>query len=89
MTTQDQTTTATPAVNNNENIPGIKGYRRLDENDVARMNRLKTLEAEILDVIESMNTPEQANQRSLALGKTNIQQGFMWAIRAVARPNGE
>lgn len=26
------------------------------------------------------------DKRSVALGKTNLQQGFMWAVRSVARP---
>ena len=34
--------------------------------------------------IDLMN--EGTNKRAVALGKTNLQQGFMWAIRGVAQP---
>lgn len=67
----------------------VTGYRPLTEKDKAAMNELKALEATIVDKLESMKTKDSINQRSLALGITNIQTGFMWAVRSIARPNGE
>lgn len=36
--------------------------------------------------IEKLMTAEGTDKRAVALGKTNMQQGFMWAIRGVAQP---
>lgn len=67
----------------------IKGYRDLTAVDIDLINRLKEKEAELLAFLNSTHDPHTHNPRSLALARTNVQQGFMWAIRAVARPNGE
>lgn len=76
-------------LNQNEQAVDIKGYRVLSDADKAAMNDLKALEFLLLEKLDAVGKIEGVNGRSLALGKTNIQQGFMWAIRAVARPNGE
>lgn len=76
-------------IDNNTQAVDIKGYRVLSDAEKAAMNELKELEVRILSDLEAVGEIPGINQRSLALGKTNIQQGFMWAIRAIARPNGE
>ena len=77
-------------LDNNKQAVDIKGYRVLTQDEKDRMNQLKELEQRVLEILQDClyNVPD-INQRSLALGKTNIQTGFMWAIRAIARPNGE
>lgn len=52
------------------------------------MNRLKELEAEVAAVFKDISAEGLDGQsaRALALGRTNLQTGFMWAIRAVAKP---
>lgn len=78
----------------------ITGYRELDEADIALMNRIKALEAEVEDVVCSVRTHielqgSQADRRRhafaepyrwLAIGRTDIQQGMMALTRAVAQP---
>jgi len=64
----------------------IKGYRELDEDEVYLINQLKTQAAEVGQVIDNMQADARFDQRSAALARTNLQQGFMWAIRAVAQP---
>lgn len=76
-------------LNQNEQAVDIKGYRVLSDAEKAAMNELKGLEAALLEKLDAVSKIDGVNQRSLALGRTNVQQGFMWAIRAVARPNGE
>lgn len=77
-------------MDNNKQAVDIKGYRVLDEIDKAYMNLLKKHEQDILEELERMReSVANLNQRSLAIAKTEIQTGFMWAIRAIARPNGE
>lgn len=68
---------------------GIKGYRELTEEEKTRINTLKEMEKDLLAVLDATKNIPDINQRSLALAVTNIQQGFMWAVRAIARPNGE
>lgn len=75
---------------NNKQAVDIKGYRVLSQDEKERINVLKELEQRVLEILEDCKESVPGiNQRSLSLGKTNIQTGFMWAIRAIARPNGE
>lgn len=68
----------------------IAGYRDLSEDEIGAMNRLKDLEREVLGAIDNaLAFIVGANPRSMAIAKTELQTGFMWAIRAIARPNGE
>jgi len=73
----------------NKQAVDIKGYRVLSDQEKETINYLKVLEQELLNYLDAAKAEPGTNQRSLALGVTNIQQGFMWAIRAIARPNGE
>ena len=67
----------------------VDGYRPLDVDEIDAMNQLKLFEAVLLRKIDELRH-NPANQgdtnRCLALAKTNVQQGVMWACRAVARP---
>lgn len=67
----------------------IAGYRDLTESEIASINALKDAERKVTAILDEAAAVPGANQRSLALGRTNIQTGFMWAIRGIARPNGE
>lgn len=70
----------------------IKGYRDLRQDEIEFMNALKDLEEELgqaLNTIEAannLNDPE-AN-RWVALARTHLETGIMFAIKAVARPAG-
>lgn len=77
-------------LDNNKQAVDIQGYRVLSDEDKARINSLKELERRVLEVLQDcQENVEGINPRSMAIGKTEIQTGFMWAIRAIARPNGE
>lgn len=64
----------------------ISGYRDLTEDEIAAMNDLKSLAEQCGEALEKVSAIPDIDQRNLALGRTNMQQGFMWAIRAIARP---
>ena len=77
----------------------VSGYRKLSDDELKLVNRLKARGRELADdlalveaLIASRNeqhgAPDAEAYRALALGKTNIQQGYMWLIRAVAAPEG-
>jgi len=64
----------------------IKGYRDLSQEEIDLMNEGKALAQQCGDFIAKLEAIESTDKRNVALGKTNLQQGFMWAIRAVAQP---
>ena len=64
----------------------ITGYRDLSQEEIDLMNEGKELAEKCGDFIAKLETMESTDKRNVALGKTNLQQGFMWAIRGVAQP---
>lgn len=64
----------------------IEGYRELTEEEIALMNEVKELNKQCLDMIEKLQTYPTLLHRDLTISKVNIQQGFMWMIRAIAKP---
>ena len=77
----------------------VSGYRKLTDAELNLVNRLKARGQDLADDLELVGamiasrteeygTPDAEHYRALALGKTNIQQGYMWLIRAVAAPAG-
>lgn len=64
----------------------ISGYRELSQEEVDAMNAIKELEREMGALYKSISTVEGVDQRHLALARTNLQQGFMWFVRAIAKP---
>ena len=64
----------------------IKGYRDLSQEEIDLMNEGKELAEKCGAFIAKLEADSTTDKRNVALGKTNLQQGFMWAIRAVAQP---
>lgn len=64
----------------------ITGYRELSEEEISLMNQAKELSEQCGNFINVLELLPGLDQRSLALGKTNLQQGFMWVIRSIAQP---
>ncbi|MNF18249.1 hypothetical protein D3C80_2222230 [compost metagenome] len=50
------------------------------------MNSIKALEADTRELFKQIGQIEGVDQRTLALAKTNLQQGFMWFVRLIAKP---
>lgn len=69
-----------------EQYEKIKGYRDLSQEEIDLMNECKALAEKCGEFIAKLERVENTDKRNVALGKTNLQQGFMWAIRAVAQP---
>ena len=67
----------------------IKGYRDLTAEEIGYMNDIKRIEAELITLVNKLNTlpDEVVRKRDLAVGKTNLQTGFMWAVRSIAKPD--
>lgn len=67
----------------------IKGYRDLSMPEIAMINECKALGAEcekLLARIKTMDPPPDG--RFWALAQTNLQNGCMWMVRSIAKPEG-
>jgi hypothetical protein len=64
----------------------IKGYRDLSEAEIAMMNEAKELAAKVGDLADKLKLTDGLDQRWVAIGRTELQQGFMALIRAIAQP---
>ena len=79
----------------------IKGYRDLSQEEINLMNKIKEKGSELLSAVDELKAKRvvdgdiiglisdaQLNEsrRCTALGVTNVQQGLMWLVRAIALP---
>ena len=64
----------------------IEGYRDFQESTVDQINTIKAAEADIAQLFAQIGQVPGVDQRSLALAKTSLQEGFMWFVRSVAKP---
>lgn len=71
----------------NEGLP-VAGYKPQGDDKIAAVNANKELEERVLRQIERLQSDNIHDGRMLALGKTAIQDAFMWINRAVFQPGG-
>jgi hypothetical protein len=64
----------------------ITGYRDLAQSEIDGMNSIKALEADAGELFKQIAQIEGVDPHLLALAKTNLQQGFMWFVRSIAKP---
>jgi len=64
----------------------IKGYRDLSQGEIDLMNECKALAEKCGEMIELLQLTSGLDQRNISLGKTKLQEGFMWTIRGIAQP---
>ena len=60
--------------------------RDLTQSEIDGMNSIKALEADAGELFKQIGQIEGVDPRLLALAKTNLQQGFMWFVRSIAKP---
>ena len=65
----------------------IKGYRELNEAEILAMNQVKEIAAMVGEVVDAMAVNGALDTRWVAIGRTQLQQGFMALTRAVAKPD--
>lgn len=66
----------------------ITGYRDLTAREVALMNTIKSLAREVSELwLQVRDDVQDADARALNVARTQLQDGFMWFVRAVARPD--
>ncbi|MNN70731.1 hypothetical protein D3C81_1866050 [compost metagenome] len=64
----------------------ITGYRDLSQAEIDGMNKIKAVEAVAGALAKEIAQIEGVDPRLLALARTNLQQGFMWFVRSIAKP---
>jgi len=64
----------------------ITGYRDLSEVEIALMNNVKEASSEIGELLDVMSRDPNLDQRWVAIAKTDLQKGFMAAVRAITKP---
>ncbi len=65
----------------------IKGYRDLTAGEIAAMNECKTIAVSVGQLCDRVAEMPDVDKRWIAIGKTDLQKGFMSLIRAIARPD--
>lgn len=70
-----------------EGLP-VAGYKSQSEANVAKVNKFKRMEEQILRELDSMksDTGSIYDQRWLAIGRTQLEQAFMAINRSVFQP---
>ena len=64
----------------------ITGYRQLINADKELMNEIKQKGNEVGELLNKLAEMDGLDKRAINIAKTEIQTGFMWAIRGVAQP---
>lgn len=64
----------------------ISGYRDLSQADIDMMNAVKALERLVGEQMALAAALPEVDKRCLALARTELQTGFMWFVRAIAKP---
>lgn len=83
------TPNAAPGFNNAEQSKPITGYRKLSEDEIAAMNRIKDAEAFVAllhsNIVATL-PPRSEATRQAQIAKTEFEHAFMRLCRAVAQP---
>lgn len=64
----------------------IKGYRELNETEIALMNEVKAKGAELGELVAKLRATDGLDQRWVSIGATDFQTGLMALTRSVAQP---
>ena len=64
----------------------IKGYRELNQTEISAINQIKDFGDELGVYLRHLESLDGIDKRWLAIGKTDLQKGFMAVIRSIAQP---
>ncbi len=64
----------------------IKGYRELSPDEIALMNRVKAKAEEVGALVGELQQVAGLDQSAVSIARTELQTGFMWAVRSIAQP---
>ena len=66
----------------------ISGYRDLTTAEIDAINAIKAEGERLAQLLAGVGQLPDIDPRALAIARTELQTGMMWAVRAVARPEG-
>lgn len=69
--------------------PPIQGYKAMSQAQVDLVNTVKRAEQTVLAMLRNLADDADIDPRWYAIGKTDIERGFMEICRSIARPNGD
>ena len=64
----------------------VEGYRPQSDDKIALVNHNKQLEEFVLRTLDELQRMSSVDPRRLAIGRTDIEKGFMAVNRAVFQP---
>jgi hypothetical protein len=64
----------------------VEGYKTQSELNVHRVNIMKQLEERVLRAMDALADDPNIDKRWLAIGRTDIEKGFMAANRSIFQP---
>jgi len=65
----------------------ITGYRDLSQEEIDAMNEIKELANQVGELITKLEYTDSLDRRWIAIGKTDLQKGFMSLTRGIAKPS--
>lgn len=64
----------------------IKGYRELTQTEIDLMNEIKAQGEVLGELIARISCVPGVDPRCVAVSKTKMQEGCMWLVRSITRP---
>lgn len=65
----------------------ITGYGELTQAEIDLMNEIKAMAERVGELVENVVSNPNVDSRWAAIGRTELQTGFMALTRAVAKPS--
>lgn len=66
--------------------PAIGGHRSLSAEELDLVNAIKAKAEEVRELVQRVQFAPDADGRSASIARTELQTGFMWLVRAIAKP---
>jgi hypothetical protein len=64
----------------------IRGYRDLTQDEIESMNKCKSVAVQVGQLCDAVEALPGVDKRWVAIGRTDLQKGFMALIRGIAKP---
>ena len=64
----------------------VSGYTAQSEENVGMANLMKEIEERYLRMLDTLESVPEFDKRMIALARTHIQTGAMWAVRSIFQP---
>lgn len=66
----------------------IRGYRKFDQPTADQINAIKQIGEAVIEPLLTHSLALDADPRMVAIARTKFQEGAMWLIRSLAKPEG-